>query len=157
MTVSDFLREVRRMVVDFVVGRVLTGEREAEVASGLDDVTTYYLPHRDKFRLGDAPAGARILYALSCNLTDRAPAAASSSSRPSGRLPLPAWHRPRLHARGDRRRKIVDALPDVLKAAAGASLRFRLAITLVEGDDLPSESVASVNDILERVHPELRL
>ena len=27
MTVSEFLREVRRMVVDFVVGRVLTGGR----------------------------------------------------------------------------------------------------------------------------------
>ncbi len=72
MTVSDFLREVRRMVVDFVVGRVLTGEGEAEVASGLDDVTTYYLLHRGDFGLGDAPAGACILYALSCNLSDRA-------------------------------------------------------------------------------------
>ena len=72
MTVSDFLREVRRMVVDFVVGRVLTGDGEAEVASGLDDVTTYYLLHRGDFGLGDAPAGACILYALSCNLSDRA-------------------------------------------------------------------------------------
>ena len=71
MTVSDFLREVRRMVVDFVVGRVLSGDGEAEAASGLDDVTTYYLLHRGDFGLGEAPAGACILYALSCNLSDR--------------------------------------------------------------------------------------
>ena len=40
-------------------------------ASGLDDVTTYYLLHRGDFGLGEAPAGACILYALSCNLSDR--------------------------------------------------------------------------------------
>ena len=72
MSVSDFLREVRRMVVDFVVGRVLTGDGGTDVTSGLDDVTTYYLLHRGDFGLGDAPAGACILYALSCNLSDRA-------------------------------------------------------------------------------------
>ncbi len=71
MAVSAFLREVRRMVVDFVVGRVLTGEGDADAASGLDDVTTYYLLHRGDFGLDEAPAGACILYALSCNLSDR--------------------------------------------------------------------------------------
>ena len=71
LTVSEFLREVRRMVVDFVVGRVLTGDGDADAASGLDDVTTYYLLHRGDFGLGEAPAGACILYALSCNLSDR--------------------------------------------------------------------------------------
>ena len=71
MTVSEFLREVRRMVVDFVVGRVLTGGGDADAASGLDDVTTYYLLHRGDFDMGEAPAGACILYALSCNLSDR--------------------------------------------------------------------------------------
>ena len=73
MTVSEFLREVRRMVVDFVVGRALTGggDESADAASGLDDVTTYYLLHRGDFGLGEAPAGACILYALSCNLSDR--------------------------------------------------------------------------------------
>ena len=38
MTVSEFLREVRRMVVDFVVGRVLSRDGE-EAVTGLDDVT----------------------------------------------------------------------------------------------------------------------
>ena len=71
MKVSEFLREVRRMVVDFVVGRVLTGGGDADAASGLDDVTTYYLLHRGDFGMDEAPAGACILYALSCNLSDR--------------------------------------------------------------------------------------
>ena len=72
MTVSEFLREVRRMVVDFVVGRVLTAVGGQDAVSGLDDVTTYYLLHRNDFGMGDAPVGACILYALSCNLSDSA-------------------------------------------------------------------------------------
>ena len=71
MTVSEFLREVRRMVVDFVVGRALTDGGDAETVNGLDDVTTYYLLHRGDFGLGEAPVGACILYAISCNLSDR--------------------------------------------------------------------------------------
>ena len=71
VTVSEFLREVRRMVVDFVVGRVLTRGGE-ETVTGLDDVTTYYLLHRNDFGMDDAPVGGCILYALSCNLSDSA-------------------------------------------------------------------------------------
>ena len=48
MEVSEFLRAVRSLVVDFVVGRVLTGGDETS-ASGLDDVTTYYILHRHDF------------------------------------------------------------------------------------------------------------
>lgn len=74
MSVSEFLRAVRRIVVDFVVGRVLseaTGtEADAETAATLDDVTTYYLLHRHDFGMDDAPAGACILYAVSCNLSE---------------------------------------------------------------------------------------
>jgi adenine-specific DNA methylase len=70
MTVSEFLREVRRLVVDFVVGRVLTHGEATEMAASLDDLTTYYLLHRNDFGLDDAPIGACILYALSCNLSD---------------------------------------------------------------------------------------
>lgn len=76
MTVSEFLREVRRIVVDFVVGRVLTrtggGADDVSAAEGLDDVTTYYLLHRHDFGMEEAPIGACILYALSCNLSDSA-------------------------------------------------------------------------------------
>ena len=71
MSVSEFLRQVRRMVVDFVVGRVLSHDGQ-EAVSGLDDVTNYYLLHRHDFGLGDAPVGGCILYALSCNLSDSA-------------------------------------------------------------------------------------
>ena len=72
MTVSEFLREVRRMVVDFVVGRVLPQVPGQEAATGLDDVSTYYLLHRHDFGMDEAPVGACILYALSCNLSDTA-------------------------------------------------------------------------------------
>ncbi len=71
MSVSEFLREVRRMVVDFVVGRVLSRDGE-EAVTGLDDVTTYYLLHRNDFGMDEAPVGGCILYALSCNLSDAA-------------------------------------------------------------------------------------
>ncbi|MBE7503146.1 MAG: DUF1156 domain-containing protein [Verrucomicrobiales bacterium] len=73
MSVSEFLRHVRRMVLDFVVGRVLskaTGGGEAATEE-LDDVTTYYLLHRNDFKMGEAPSGACILYCVSCNLSDR--------------------------------------------------------------------------------------
>ena len=80
MSVSEFLREVRRMVVDFVVGRVLTQDGDQDLprattrgaATGLDDVTTYYLLHRHDFGMAEAPVGGCILYALSCNLSDSA-------------------------------------------------------------------------------------
>ena len=70
MEVPEFLRAVRRIVVDFVVGRVLSHNGEASAVSGLDDVTTYYLLHRHDFGMDDAPIGACILYAISCGLSD---------------------------------------------------------------------------------------
>ena len=69
LTVAEFLRHVRRMVVGFVVGRVLRADDGGE-RSELDNLTTYYLLHRRDFGLGAAPAGAVILYALSCDLSD---------------------------------------------------------------------------------------
>jgi len=75
MTVSEFLTHVRRIVVDFVVGRVLSGdgaEAQEEVAvDRLDEPTCYYLLHRHDFGLDEAPAGACILYAISCGISDR--------------------------------------------------------------------------------------
>ena len=72
MKVSEFLRHVRRMAVDFVVGRVLSSAGEAQEIIGLDDVTTYYLLHRHDFGMDNAPAGPCILYAISCGLSDNA-------------------------------------------------------------------------------------
>jgi putative DNA methylase len=67
LSVKEFLDAVRRIVIEFVVGRVL------HIESGidrLDSVTSYYLLHRNDFGFGKAPAGACILYAVSCGLSD---------------------------------------------------------------------------------------
>ena len=73
MTVSEFLNHVRRIVVDFVVGRVLSGgggDGADALADRLDEPTAYYLLHRHDFGMDDAPIGACILYAISCGLSD---------------------------------------------------------------------------------------
>ena len=73
MEVGEFLSHVRRMVVDFVVGQVLTGDGDgADLAAAdrMDAPTAYYLLHRHDFGLGDAPSGACILYATACGLSD---------------------------------------------------------------------------------------
>ena len=80
MSVSEFLREVRRMVVDFVVGRVLSQDGE-ETVTGLDDVTTYYLLHRHDFGMDDA-ADWR-LYPL-CALLQSLRRRAGEPARPAG-------------------------------------------------------------------------
>jgi len=78
MTASEFLTHVRRIVVDFVVARVLSGsdvlslEASGEdAASTLDAPTAYYLLHRRDFGMDEAPAGACILYAISCGISDK--------------------------------------------------------------------------------------
>ena len=74
MAVSEFLSHVRRIVVDFVVGRVLSGDGENGTdveADRLDEPTAYYLLHRHDFGLDEAPAGACILYAISCGISDK--------------------------------------------------------------------------------------
>jgi adenine-specific DNA methylase len=72
LTVSDFLSQARRMVVDYVVGRVLSGDDAdaAPMIDRLDEPTAYYLLHRHDFGLNDAPVGACILYATACGLSD---------------------------------------------------------------------------------------
>ncbi|MBS0160918.1 MAG: DUF1156 domain-containing protein, partial [Nitrospira sp.] len=73
MAVAEFLSHVRRIVVDFVVGRVLS-HGQSEPTPGdhpLDDITTYYLLHRHDFGLKEAPAGPCILYAVSCSMSER--------------------------------------------------------------------------------------
>jgi len=69
MTVLEFLRYVRRAVVGFMAGKLM-GRDDASTGD-LDNLTTYYLLHRNDFGLAPAPAGACILYALSCSLSDR--------------------------------------------------------------------------------------
>lgn len=62
--VSDFLREVRRLVTDFALGQILHGAS----TEGLDEWTRYYLMHRSSFGLAAAPAGESILLAQGYNL-----------------------------------------------------------------------------------------
>jgi len=58
-----------------VVGRVLSGDKDGDADSAaadrLDEPTAYYLLHRHDFGMDEAPAGACILYAISCGLSDR--------------------------------------------------------------------------------------
>jgi putative DNA methylase len=73
MEVGEFLSHVRRMVVDFVVGQVLTGDSagaDLAAADRMDAPTAYYLLHRHDFGLEEAPSGACILYATACGLSD---------------------------------------------------------------------------------------
>ena len=67
LSVKEFLAAVRRIVIEFVVGRVLKIESGTD---RLDSVTSYYLLHRSDFGFEKAPAGACILYAVSCGLSD---------------------------------------------------------------------------------------
>lgn len=74
MGVAEFLNHVRRLVVDYVVGKVLTGEQDGSAqmsaSDRLDEPTAYYLLHRHDFGLDEAPVGTCILYAVSCGLSD---------------------------------------------------------------------------------------
>jgi putative DNA methylase len=76
MSVTDFLQEVRHIVMQFSLGE-LPGFRETRSESqdgtgvSLDPVTQYYLLHRGFFGMEPAPAGACILYANACGKTDR--------------------------------------------------------------------------------------
>lgn len=63
-TVGEFLREVRRLVTDFALGRILQGAS----TEGLDEITRYYLMHRSSFGVDGSPAGECILLAQGYSL-----------------------------------------------------------------------------------------
>lgn len=76
MTVPEFLKEVRKLVLQFSLGE-LPGFRDIQqITQGrgegleIDAVTQYYLLHRAYFGLEPAPAGACILYANACGETE---------------------------------------------------------------------------------------
>ncbi|WP_298034724.1 DUF1156 domain-containing protein [uncultured Desulfovibrio sp.] len=72
MSVTEFLSHVRRMVMNFVVGRLLKSDgADDSDEQRMDAVTAYYLLHRNDFGMEDAPAGACILYATACGLSDK--------------------------------------------------------------------------------------
>ena len=107
LSVAEFLRQVRRMVVGFVVSRLLNPDGAPD--DELDDVTTYYLLHRNDFGLQPAPGGAGILYALSCNLSD---------SELAGRLDI--------LARGGKRRSGKDEDRDGATVTGGGEVRLKV-------------------------------
>ena len=91
MTIGEFLNHVRRFVVDFVVGRVLSRDNAdgaSAAAESLDELTAYYLLHRHDFGLEPAPIGQVILYGQSCGLSDRAWSKPGTCS-PARKPPLP--------------------------------------------------------------------
>ena len=57
--VTEFLTEVRRIVTDFALGKILHGTS----TEALDEWTRYYLMHKDYFGMADAPVGECILLA----------------------------------------------------------------------------------------------
>jgi adenine-specific DNA methylase len=72
MTVSEFLHETRKLVLQFSLGELpgfhdLQKETQGRGESlEIDAVTQYYLLHRAYFGLDPVPAGACILYANAC-------------------------------------------------------------------------------------------
>ena len=58
-TVTEFLTEVRRIVTDFALGKILHGTS----TEALDEWTRYYLMHKDYFGTENAPVGECILLA----------------------------------------------------------------------------------------------
>jgi hypothetical protein len=52
---------------------------------------------------------------------------------------------------------LVDVLPEIIKAAAGVPLQFRMSISLGDGQELAPETVEQVNGLLGDVNPDLRV
>ena len=107
LSVAEFLRHVRRMVMGFVVSRLLNPDGAA--TDELDDVTTYYLLHRNDFGTQPASGGASILYALSCNVSD---------SELAGRLDI-------LARGGTRQRAPDDEDEEEAATTGGAEVRLK--------------------------------
>ena len=53
---------------------------------------------------------------------------------------------------------LVDGLPEIVKAAAGVPLAFKLDVTLGDsGKDVDSDTLESIDKLLREVSPDLRL
>ena len=89
-------------------------------------------------------------------VTLKEPDAVTSITDPPDPVPKPA-HTASADLEPNELQDLVDALPNVIKAAAGVPLRLHLRITLGDGGEVPPEAVTPVNAILEGIRPELRL
>ena len=52
---------------------------------------------------------------------------------------------------------LIDVLPEIVKAAAGVRLQFRLSVILGDGQEVAPDTVESLNALLEEVSDHLRL
>ena len=52
---------------------------------------------------------------------------------------------------------LIEVLPDIIKAAAGVPLQFKLSVTLGDGQEVGSDTIESLNTLLEEVSANLRL
>ncbi len=57
----------------------------------------------------------------------------------------------------DALQNLVDALPDILKAAAGTALQFHLNVSLGNGAAIDAAKLDEINALLEAISPDLRL
>jgi adenine-specific DNA methylase len=90
LDIAEFLIHVRRLVIKFVLSRLLPeGATVGDASQQLDSLTAYYLLHRNDFGLEKAQAGAYILYATACNITDRELASTNLLAKKSKKLMRP--------------------------------------------------------------------
>jgi hypothetical protein len=52
---------------------------------------------------------------------------------------------------------LIDALPDVLEAAAGIPLAFHVRISIADGPNLTPATIDAISKLLEEVSSDLRL
>ncbi len=52
---------------------------------------------------------------------------------------------------------LIEVLPDIIKAAAGVPLQFKLSVTLGDGQEVGSDTIESLNTLLEEVSANFRL
>ena len=52
---------------------------------------------------------------------------------------------------------LIEVLPDIIKAAAGLPLEFRLNVSLGDNKEVSAETVEIINKLLEQVNPDLCL
>ena len=152
MGVGEFLTQVRRMVVDYIVGQVLSGERGADLSAAdrLDEVTAYYLLHRHDFGMEDAPV------------------ARASFTPQRADCPIPNWRRrgmfwfrpgkqeTRLRTR-DKRTKIPKRMMPETEASVGGKVKLK-AWNQRRGKSLGYEAPqGKAVPLIDRIHRVMHL
>ena len=167
------LRERARDVLLRLAGRNTKAVRQLELTYGGGKTHTLVALLRAVDAARPLPADARRSADVRRRVAGRGALGHGAPDR-AQRLPAgarPGRHRrggPRAdrhrHARGDREPRpaalqdLVDALPDIVKSAAGVPLEFRLDAALGDGGkDVDADTVASIDDLLREVSPDLRL